>query len=135
MISDEKQYEFIGSMLKDRLDRGRDALRLFLQLFSAIVGGSIWLSIQDITPAARVAYERASNALIVLLIVVTGAMIWRATAGWWGYRQKLSEFQFENHPAPPPKYVAILAEALMLICMVVAGGFFIYFNPFNTPSN
>ncbi|MGJ0535326.1 hypothetical protein [Methylocystis sp.] len=135
MISDEKQYEFVGSMLKDRLDRGRDALRLFLQLFSAIVGGSIWLSIQDLTPAGRMAYERASNALIVLLIVVTGAMIWRATAGWWGYRQKLSEFEFENHPAPPPKCVAILAEALMLICMVAAGGFFIYFNPFNIPSN
>lgn len=136
MISDEKHFDYIGAIITDRIDRSRDALKLFLQLFSAIVGGSIWLSIQpNISEAARKAYERASNGLVVLLVVVTVATICRAAIGWWKYREKLSTFDLGNDHVPPPTYGAIFAEGLMVICVVIAGCFYISFNPFAIQPN
>ncbi len=96
MISEEKQYEYIGSVITDRLDRARDAFKLFLQLFSAIAGGSIWLSMQKILDSTRDTYILVSDALVVLVFVVTGTMVYEALRGWWGYRDALSRFDGDN---------------------------------------
>jgi len=75
MISEEKQYEYVGSIVTDRIDRIRDAFKLFLQLFSIIVGGSIWLSMQKISPDARQTYLLVSDTLVCLVIFVTGVLV------------------------------------------------------------
>lgn len=130
MIGDDKQYEYIGSVITDRLDRVRDAFKLFLQLFSGIVGGSIWLSTQQISPAAREFYVLVSDALVILVVFVTGTMVYEALRGWWGYREALAELTYESHPAPRPKLRAVVAEVAMLVGMVAAAGIYVCSNPF-----
>jgi hypothetical protein len=131
MITEEKQYEYIGAVITDRLDRSRDSFKLFLQLFSAIVGGSFWLSKQGVSSdAATYRYIVESDALVVLVITVTGIMVYRAYRGWWGYREALARFDGGNFPIPRPSRGTLWAEKAMLGCMALAGGIFIAFNPF-----
>src|ERR1700730_1452486 len=104
MISEEKQYEHIGTVLKDRHNLIFDSFKLFLQLVSSIVGGSIWLSMQkEVSPNARLTYIVASDTLICIVILVTAAMVGGALCGWWGYRVTLSKFDGGKHPIPRPK--------------------------------
>ncbi len=135
MISEEKQYEYLGRVLTDRLNRIFDSFKLFLQLFSTIVGGSIWLSMQNVSPNARHRYIVASDTLILLVILVTGVMVFEAQRGWWGYRKTLSEFDGGNHPIPPPKWTRRWTEIVMLLGMVASGVVFALFNPFAVSSN
>ena len=135
MISDEKQYEYIGSVIIDRIDRVRDAFKLYLQLFAAIVGGSIWLSTQNISPVARRTYAFVSNALVGLLIVVTVIMVYAALRSWWRSRETMSNFDGGQYPIPGPEFQAIVAEIAMLLCMIASAAIFFCFNPFLVPSN
>ena len=131
MINEEKQYEYIASVITDRLNRARDAFKLFLQLFAAIVGGSIWLSSQvTVSPSAKHTYSAVSNMLVWLVILVTGIMVLEALRGWWGYRKALSKFDGGEHPIPPPTPRALVTEVVMVACMIAAGIIFTLFNPF-----
>ena len=103
MIGEEKQYEYVGSVVTDRLDRARDAFKLFLQLFSAIVGGAIWLNTQHIALEARSNYVLVSDVLVALVTFVTGTMVYRAIKGWWGYRLALSKFDCGSTQFLPPR--------------------------------
>jgi hypothetical protein len=92
MVGDDKvyelQFEYLTATLTDRLDRSLNAFKLFLQLFSAIAGGSVWLSMQPSVGAnARLAYATLSNILVWLVIAVTALMVFQALRSWWGYRK------------------------------------------------
>ena len=76
-----------------------------------------------------------SDALVLLVLVVTVIMIYQALRGWWGYRKALSKFDCGNYPVPPPRIWAFLAEAFMLVAMVLVAVIFVRFNPFAIPSN
>lgn len=130
MISEDKQYEYIGTVITDRIDRARDAFKLFLQLFSIIVGGAIWLSMHEIPDGARYTYIIVSDALVLLLTLVTGTMVYEALRGWWGYREALSSFDGGKYPIPPPKRRALASEVVMMFCMVAGASIFIWANPF-----
>jgi len=134
MISDEKQYEYVGSVVIDRLNRSRDGFKMYLQVFSAIVGGSIWLSMQPVSGAARENYVVVSDALVILLTFVTSCMVFGAARGWWNYRMTLSKFDGGQYPIPSPSLRALEAEAAMLASMVVASVVFVCFNPFSIPT-
>jgi hypothetical protein len=136
MISEEKHYEYLGSVIINRLQLVRDAFKLFLQLFSAIVGGSVWLSLQTtITPATKHRLGTVSDALVWLVILVTGIMVLEALRSWWDYRVELSKLDGGKYPIPRPKARAMKAEAAMLICMIAAGVIFSLFNPFRIGAN
>src|SRR5271168_5191156 len=42
MVSDDKQFEYVTSQIIKHVERSVDAFKMFAQLSSAIVGGSIW---------------------------------------------------------------------------------------------
>lgn len=70
MISEDEQYKYIGTVITDRIDRTRDGFKLYVQLFSAIVGGSVWLSVQkdflQLAQQAKPTYSCLSNVLVGL---------------------------------------------------------------------
>jgi hypothetical protein len=134
MISEEAHYKYVGSVIKHRLDQIRDAFRLFLQLFSAIVGGSIWLSIQVAEKPSRHTYARVSDLLVALLTLVTAVMVSEALRGWWGYRKTLSRFDTGQHRIPMPRKRSLVTEIVMVACMVGAAVVFVWFNPFTFSS-
>lgn len=132
MISDEQLYKTLSEMIAERNKNALDAFKLFISLYSAIVGGSIWLS----TQANRnlPAYGRLSSGVILLVTLVAVVLVIEAKRGWWGYRKAQSELVGKNetgrYRVPPPKiFPTILTEGAMVIAMVLAAAGFLWFNP------
>jgi len=136
MISDETQYRSVTSQIADRLNRATNALKLFVQTFSAIVGGSIYLATGvSAVSGARPQYALLSNVAVTLLTFVCSIIVLEALRGWYGYRKVQAQLggvgSNGKHNIPPPKlFPAGLAEIAMVIGMLAACGLFWRFNPF-----
>lgn len=131
MISDEKQYEHIAAVIAGRIDLARDAFKLFLQLFSAIVAGSFWLSGSGaISATNRMTYVVLSDALVWLVITVVAVTVYEALRSWWGHRETLALFDGGAFPIPRPSRKAFRADIALSLLMVVAGVIFTVMNPF-----
>jgi hypothetical protein len=138
MITDEQLYKSLSDMIAERNRNALDAFKLFISLYSAIVGGTIWLSTQTPT-CVPPSYEWLSSAAAGLLTVVTIVLVYEAKRGWWGYRKAQSELVGKTangkYRIPPPKlFPTVLTEGVMVICMAVAGIAFILFNPLSPTS-
>jgi uncharacterized protein (DUF58 family) len=130
MVTDDKQYEFITSRITDLSNATEDGLKLFVPMFSAILGGSIWLRLQ-IQGAAPPSYQFLSNWLMVLLTAVCIFLVLYNLWAWWGYRNQLVKITRSlRHPAPPPRWASAIIEAVLCAAMAIACGIFIAFNPF-----
>jgi hypothetical protein len=137
MISDEELYKTLCDMLAERNRNALDAFKLFISLYSAIVGGAIWLSTQ--ATKMPVSYGRLSTGVVILVTFVAIVLVIEAKRGWWGYRKAQSELVGKNdqgkYRIPPPKlFPTVITEGAMVIAMAVAGFGFYWFNPLQ-PSN
>jgi hypothetical protein len=122
-------------MIAERNRNALDAFKLFISLYSAIVGGSIWLSIQaDKNSSSYSSYGWLSNGAVALLTIVAVVLVFEAKRGWWGYRKAQSKLVGKtadgNYRIPLPKlFPTALTEGVMVLSMVAAGVGFIMFNP------
>jgi hypothetical protein len=129
MISDEKQYEFVTSQIKLQTERIYDAFKLFVQVFSAIVGGSVWLSMQK-PPTTSQNYAFLADSIAILAAFITVVMILLNVISWFGYRKELTRLA-PNVP-PPKLFPATVIEAAMICSMIAAAALFVWFNPFRS---
>jgi hypothetical protein len=135
MVSDDKQYEFVSSQVQVYNQRIADAFKLFIQLFSAIVGGSVWLSIQSHIATRSARYERLSDILAVLVAVFCTISVLENLRAWRGYRSAQSRLGGIDEAGKPripgPRgFQSSLEEGTMIATMFSAAGLFCYFNPF-----
>jgi hypothetical protein len=134
MISDEKQYDFITSRITDLANATHDSLKLFIPMFSAILGGSIWLRLQ-IKGEVAATYQTLSDALVLLLTGMCVLIVLYNLWAWWGYRNLLVQITHDSpHPALPPHWTSAGIEAVLCLAMAIACGIFIAFNPFGIPN-
>ena len=130
MVPKEKIYEFLTSQAAIRSDRSIDAFKLFVQMFSAIVGGCIWLSIaQKSAQSARVEYVLLTNVAVAILFVVVTAMVGDNLRSWYSYRKQIAALGTGVGFSKPNMFSSALSEAAMLLGAFVACGLFIAFNP------
>jgi hypothetical protein len=121
MVSEDKEFEYVTSQIVKHVQRSVDAFKLFTQLFSAIVGGSIWLSTQrNVSPAAAKTYSHLSGWLVVLVTVIASVMIIDNYRVWYGFRLAQSRLV---PTVPPPKLKSTMTAALMVLCIEVDPGF------------
>jgi TRAP-type C4-dicarboxylate transport system permease small subunit len=135
MVSDDKQYEFVSSQVQVYNQRIADAFKLFIQLFSAIVGGSVWLSIQSHINTKSVRFERLSDILVILVAVFCTISILENLRAWRGYREAQSRLGGTDEAGQPripgPKdFRNSKEEGTMMATMFLSAGLFCYFNPF-----
>lgn len=136
MVTDDKQYEFVSGQVRYHNDKIIESLNLFLKLFSAIVGGSIWLSLQPgITPTKMTAYIGVSDVLVIALAAFSSLLIFENLRAWRGYRNaqhRLGGIDQEGNPnIPAPRIIrASVSEGAMILTMVSAACLFWRFNPF-----
>lgn len=131
-VSEDKQYEYIAGVVNNRLEYTRDALKLYIQTFTVIVGGSIWLNTQSgINSALKWKYILLSNAIVFLVFFVTAAMVFEALRSWYRFRQKMSEFDAAPYSIPAPKFPWLGAETVMLLGMLGSAVLFFCYNPFS----
>jgi hypothetical protein len=104
---------------------------MFLQLFSAIVGGSIWLSLQpSIKPSARLAYAFLSDMAVTITTFVVVVMVVDNLRSWRRYRISISEMGTGVGFTRPNLFPSALSETAMLIGILAACGSFWLYNPF-----
>jgi hypothetical protein len=131
MISDEKQYEFITKRIGELSNATEDGLKLFIPMFSAILGGSIWLRFQIKGPAP-LEYKYLSNALMSLLTLVCIVIVLDNLRAWWGYRVDLAKLtEGAKHESKPPSiFPSAVIELVLCLAMAIACWMFITYNPF-----
>lgn len=136
MISDDKQYEFLTSQVQVLNERSVEAFKMFLQTFAAIVGGSIWLSLQPaISHSARSRFTTLSNAAVILLSVVIVVAVVDNVRAWRGYRFAMSRLGGKDESGvdrikPPGTLSTAITEGMMLAGIVAVCTIFCAANPF-----
>ena len=66
-VSLDKQFEFISGEISKLADGTEDGVKLFIPLYAAIFGGSVWLRLQLKDHPIPPSYSFISNALVALL--------------------------------------------------------------------
>jgi hypothetical protein len=128
MVSKDKEFEYVTSQIIKHVERSVDAFKMFAQLFSAIVGGTIWLSMQsNVSLEATKIYAYLSGGLAMLVVFIAVFMIHEDYRAWRGFREAQSKLV--PHVKKPSWHAEKTAYA-MIACMIIAGGAFCWFNPF-----
>ncbi|MFL5297808.1 MAG: hypothetical protein ACJ798_15645 [Phenylobacterium sp.] len=136
MAHEEKQFEFVCNQVAHFQGKGEQFFTRFIQIVSAVIGGSIWLSMQgSLTPSKASRFAWLSDAVIVSLAVLSCAFIIEHLRAWKGYRDaqvRLGGTDAEGRniiKAPAPLRSSVAEGFMMLAMLLVAVGFCI-FNPF-----
>lgn len=130
MVSEDKEFEYVTTQIVKHVERTVDAFKLFTQLFSAIVGGAIWLSIQpSVSPEAAKTYSHLSVGLVILVTVIASIIILENYRVWRAFR--VAQSRLVPH-VPRPKRSSEKTGWLMILCMVAGCVLFWWFNPFNS---
>jgi hypothetical protein len=128
MVSKDKEFEYVTSQIIKHVERSVDAFKMFAQLFSAIVGGSIFLSTQPgISSEATKTYSHLSEGLVILVTFIASIMIFEDYRAWFGFRTAQSKLVPD---VPKPRLRSTISGVVMIVCMIVGCGLFWWFNPF-----
>lgn len=134
-LSVDKHCEMITAHIRDRNTMIMDSFKLFVQMFSALVGGAVIVRLQYPGPAESFAYPAVGIGL--LIYVISLVMIWENIRSWYQYRIKLSNEAGRRRGrliVPLPKlWRAIWIELVMTVLMTVSLAAFWYFNPLTWP--
>jgi hypothetical protein len=90
MLTAEKHCEMLSANTRDRAASIVNGFRLFVQLYSAIIGGAIVLRLQHGDQIAA-SFVRLSEFLLILITIASCLMVGDAFRAWLGQRKKLSE--------------------------------------------
>jgi hypothetical protein len=90
MLSVDKHCEMLTDQIRDRNKHIMNAFKLYVQMFSAIVGGSVALRLQS-AGKVPVSFSWLVDALALLVFLITAVIISDNVRGWHEYRQRLSE--------------------------------------------
>jgi hypothetical protein len=126
MVSEDKEFEYVTSQIIKHVERSAEAFKMFSQLFSLIVGGAIWLSIQSKVPHPKT-YAALSDIVLGLVTVITSLMILENYRGWRGFR--IAQLKFTPE-VPSPTWRAECIKWAMIACMATGWFLFLLFNPF-----
>ena len=136
MISPEKEYEFVSGQVRYHNEKIIESFNLFIKLFSGVVGGSIWLTLQHGMTATRAAsYARVSDGLACFLALLACLMIAENLRAWHGYRWAQVRLAGKNEKGeyriPPPRIIrSSVTEGGMMLSVILAVVFYCLFNPF-----
>jgi len=131
MISDDKIFDFIATRANQTSNDTEVGLKLFVPMYSAILGGSIWLSdrLGNSTPHK---FVYLSNALVLLLTFVCIYIVIDNLRAWWGYRIQIAEITKDSkHSISQPRWDSAIIELVLCLGMLGAGGMYVWFNPFS----
>ena len=126
MLSVDKHCEILDINIRDKIATIYNSFKLFVQLYSAIIGGAFVLRLQAQTLPSTFAY--LADALVLLVVATCATMIVDAQYSWRRFRSKLHEVA-EEIPPPGPPLRTSRTVAVMLIVMALAAIAFIRFNP------
>src|SRR5260370_39791110 len=90
MVSVDKEYESVSAEVRLHTEKLFESFKLFIQMFSAIVGGSIWLSLQPSIGLRAHTYATISSLLVLLIAILCLVMVFQEKRTAMGYRKAQS---------------------------------------------
>ena len=128
-VSADAEFKWVTSQIATERQRAEAAFRLYLQMFSALVGGSIWLSIQpSIAHSAHRKLAVLTDIAVTLAMAAVSVMLLGSWRAWFSYRRAQSVLM--PHVPPPRRWPSGVVWGAMFLCILVATGLFWMFNPF-----
>jgi hypothetical protein len=139
-LSIDKHCEMLTYHIRDRTSAIMDGFKLYVQMFSALAGGSVLLQLQfgnKIPPN----FVTLADALAVLIFLMAVIIILENLRSWFQYRKALSEVAGLNPSIHAPHtqrqpiiplpniWKANKMESVMLLVMVCSLIGFCYYNP------
>lgn len=129
-VSADTEFNWLTSQIAAHREMPMPAFGLFIQTYSAIVGGSIWLSYEKgLAAAARGRFIVLTDVAVIILAATISVLVWESWRGWKSYRTTHSEIL---GIAPPKAFLAGRIWFAMIIAMVMAAAVFCLYNPFLT---
>lgn len=124
-ISNERQYEFVTTQIRYHDEKIIESFKLFIQVLSAIVGGSIFLAKEPSLHNPN--YGPLATILVWCLGAMTIITVSVNTMAWFGFRK--AEHRL-NPKAPQVRHLwSYWNELAMLIVICIAVILFTLFNP------
>jgi hypothetical protein len=138
MLSPEKHCEMLSDTIRDKSAAMYDGFKLFIQMFSGVVGGSVLLRVQY---GGKVPYGfvELSNVLAAMIVITAAFIILDHYRSWHGYRLRLHELagtDDDGQPRIPKPRFATSGSTVsaMLVAMVFSLIGFVVFNPLQIPN-
>ena len=133
MLSDDKHCEMLSANIRDRTDKILDGFKLYIQLFSAIVGGCVALRLNRESEIPD-SFKFLADGLVALNLLTGLIIIGQNMVSWYHMRVRLTEIAGTdisgNSIIPAPKFLsANRIEFVMLAVMLASTGGFILWNP------
>ena len=133
MLTRDTHCELLVDQIRDKISHILEGFKLYAQLFSAIVAGSVTLKLQYAGQNVS-QYARLADALVTLVGVVSAVIIIDNIRSWKLLRDRLSELAGIDEEGklvvPPPRIMtSIKAQGLMLIIILITTAGFWCFNP------
>jgi hypothetical protein len=137
MLSVEKHCEMLSANVRERSASIYDGFKLFVQLFSALVGGAVVIRLYP-TKDVPSSFTNLSNGLAVLITGASVLLVLNAFWSWWGQRKRLSEVAGKDEAGkdiiPAPRMGLRQASVwIMVVVMLVACALFLRCNPLRMP--
>jgi len=135
-LSTDKHCELLSANVRERSASIYEGFKLFVQLFSALVGGAVIIRLQH-PKDLPTSFVTLSNALALLITFAGVILVTNGLWAWWGHRKKLSEVagkdETGNAIIPPPRIgLGQVSVWIMIFVMVISCVVFWWFNPLRT---
>jgi hypothetical protein len=130
-VSIDKQFDFVSGEVSKLADGTEDGVKLFVPMYAAIWGGSVWLRLQMKGETVPTSYAFVSDVLVGLLTALCIFMTLYNLVAWWGYRQELCGMTSNtDHPVPLPHLKSAFIEFGLCTAMLFGCVIFCCKNPF-----
>jgi hypothetical protein len=131
-VNIDRQFEFVSGEVSKLAEGTEDGVKLFVPMYAAIWGGSVWLRLQ-IKTAIPLSYTLVSDVLVALLTGLCIFMTLYNLIAWWGYREELCKMTSNtDHPVPPPHLKSAFIEFGLCTAMLIGCAVFWCNNPFGS---
>ena len=122
-LSVDTHCEMLMAQIRDRTAGITEGFKLFVQMFSTVVGGSVVLHLQY--PNIAPSFALLADALTGLILVMGIVIIWENIRSWRDLRKRLSEIAGNDHSGKrvvpdPILWKAMISPWIMIAVMAIA---------------
>src|SRR5690242_3363677 len=117
-VTRDAEFSWLTSQIAAHRAMPMPAFALFIQTFSAIIGGSIWLSYEKkVDAVAKWRFVVLTDAAVIILAATISVLVWASWRGWKSYRSTHSKIMGLN---PPETFFPGISWFAMIAAMVIA---------------
>jgi hypothetical protein len=124
-IAEKDRYEFVTSSVRYHNEKIIQAFQLFIKLTTAVIGGTVYLSLQPMDPIKHSLLTQAALVAECAICLVCIITIWANVRAWWGFRVAESKLVGKDAKdkdfivAMPTHIKSYLVEVVMTIVILL----------------